>query len=175
MPTRTWNNLLYFDAMPGRKKAGRLHGDFEQWRREMTEHRIRTVVCLAPEEQIAAESPEYARWRQAARDAAGRYGEGYTLIDVPVPDFQPPEPLTVPRYRRAVQQVAQLIDGGEPVFIHCGAGIGRTGTFAVAVLMARGMDYETAYAEIDGVGSHPETPRQSEFLQRGEWGKTVDV
>jgi hypothetical protein len=38
------------------------------------------------------------------------------------------------------------INAGERVFIHCGAGIGRTGMFGVAVLMKMGYSYDKALA-----------------------------
>ena len=154
---RTWNEKLYLDAMPGRNKPGRPRGDFGLWLQEMAENRIKTVVCLAPEGQIAAESPEYARWRS----------EQFELIDIPVDDFQAPEPSMAARFWKAAGDAAERIQSGERVFVHCGAGIGRTGMFAVAVLMQQGYRYEDAYREINAVGSYPEVPAQKEFLKRG--------
>ena len=163
MSMRTWNDKLYLDAMPGRQKTGRPQGDFPGWLREMQENGIRTVVCLAPEEQIARESKEYEAWRQAELGGRG----GFELIDVPIDDYHAPEPPVATRFWEAAGEIAERIENKERVFVHCGAGIGRTGMFAVGVLMQQGYDYEKAYREVQAVGSHPEVPAQREFLQRG--------
>ena len=171
MTMRTWENKLYLDAMPGRKKEGRPHGDFGLWLREMAANKTGTVLCLAPEEQIAAESPEYAEWRrrqQSERDARGATGDvRVELIDVPIDDFHAPEPFVAGRFWKAAKEVAERIENGGRVFVHCAAGVGRTGMFAVAVLMRQGHEYEEAYEEISAVGSGPEVPAQREFLKRG--------
>jgi len=165
MAMRTWNKKLYLDAMPGRKKPGRPQGDFGLWLREIAENRIKTVVCLAPEKQIAAESPEYTQWR--GRHTGASVSEQFELIDIPVDDYQAPQPFIAARFWKAAGEIAERIQGGERVFVHCGAGIGRTGMFAVAVLMKQGSSYEDAYQEINAVGSYPEVPAQKEFLKRG--------
>jgi predicted protein tyrosine phosphatase len=178
MNMRTWKEKLFLDAMPGRKKLGRPQGDFSSWLREMQANRIHTVVCLAPEEQIAGENPEYAQWRcaqlgepaETASTTAGAPSAApagqFELIDIPVDDFQAPDPFVAARFWNAARRIADRIDNGERVFIHCGAGIGRTGMFAVAVLVQQGYDYDEAYREINAVGSYPEVPAQREFLQR---------
>lgn len=102
---RTWNDKLFLDAIPGRKKLNRPRGDFGQWQQEMAENRIRTVVCLAPEKQIADESPEYSRWRS----------EQFELIDIPVEDFCAPEPFLAARFWKAAGDVAVRIQNGARV------------------------------------------------------------
>lgn len=168
---RTWNDKLYLGAMPGRTKQGRPHGDFDRWLREMAQNKIGTVVCLASEEQIASESPDYAEWRRRHLSGPDR-GEStgdvqVELIDIPVADFHAPEPTTSGSFWKAAKEIANQIGKGARTFIHCGAGIGRTGMFAVAVLMQQGYGYDDAYKEIDAVGSHPEVPAQRAFLKRG--------
>lgn len=158
---RNWKNKLFLDAMPGRQKVGRLSGDFDLWKQEMTENAITTVVCLTPEESTQAQSPKYAAWRKQ------QYSSGkYELIDLPVDDFRAPEPFVAGRFWRQAKQVALKIEAGEKVFVHCGAGIGRTGMFAVAVLMQQGYSYDEAYREVAAAGSNPETVEQQAFLQR---------
>ena len=58
---------------------------------------------------------------------------GRTYICLPTLDAMAPRPADL---RRAVETVAKW-DG--PVYIHCAAGHGRTGMFAAAVLVARGL------------------------------------
>lgn len=163
---RSWKNTLYLDAMPGRKKAGRPQGDFDGWLREMREYHIGTVVCLAPEEQIAAESPEYADW--LARHESNESGRSAVeIIRLPIDDFSVPVPFQAPAFWKSAEAVAAKIQAGERIFVHCGAGFGRTGMFAVAVLMKMGYSHDDALAQIKAVGSYPETPAQREFVSRG--------
>ncbi|MDA3950322.1 MAG: dual specificity protein phosphatase family protein [Spirochaeta sp.] len=169
MSMRTWNDRLFLDAMPGRKKKGRPQGDFAQWEREMKEHVIGTVVCLAPDEQIADESPEYAAWL-ARHEGAHSAATDVQIIRLPIDDFSVPVTFQVPVFWKRAEEVAASIRAGERVFIHCGAGIGRTGMFAVAVLMKLGYSYDEAYAEIRAVRSYPETPEQREFVRMGGEG-----
>jgi len=81
----------------------------------------------------------------------------------PVPDY------SIPKDREAflglVQTVAQGLRSGERVLIHCGAGIGRTGTPAVSVLMALGMAHADAHEAVSDAGSGPETSGQEELAQ----------
>lgn len=53
------------------------------------------------------------------------------ILDAGVPQLKPFEEL-----------VAQVASSGPGVFIHCGAGHGRTGLFAAAVLIARGAAFD---------------------------------
>ena len=163
---RTWNDKLYLDAMPGRTKLGRPKGDFDGWLREMRQYHIGTVVCLAPEEQIAAESPEYAEWL-ARHESPESERSAVEVIRLPIDDFSVPVPFQTPTFWKNAETVAAKIQAGNRVFVHCGAGFGRTGMFAVAVLMQMGYVYEDAIAEIESVGSYPETKAQREFVQRG--------
>ncbi|CAE7228326.1 unnamed protein product [Symbiodinium natans] len=51
------------------------------------------------------------------------------------------------------------------VLLHCNAGIGRTGTGAVAILRSLGTDPEAAANWVADAGSGAETPGQKAFLQ----------
>lgn len=161
MHMRTWNNKLYFSAMPGRTKYARPTYEVSEWLSEMQANDIHTVVCLAPERDIQAESSAYAGWRQAR----GQDPAGFKLIDFPIVDFGIPEQDRIPAFRALARDLADRVEQGEKVYIHCGAGIGRTGTLAVAILMALGYEYKKAYDEIYAAGSHPETPAQRQFLE----------
>lgn len=61
----------------------------------------------------------------------------------------------------------RLLPEGARIFIHCRAGIGRTGMFATAVLMCAGKSFQSALLAVRRAGSNPETERQMEFLQQG--------
>jgi protein-tyrosine phosphatase len=60
--------------------------------------------------------------------------------------------------------IADRLKAGGRVLIHCGAGIGRTGTLATCVLLALGDAYATAAWVVADAGSHPETAAQRELV-----------
>ena len=57
---------------------------------------------------------------------------GLTLVAIPIRDGQTPTTVQVERFFEAVEHS----DGA--VYLHCGAGVGRTGTLAAAYTVARG-------------------------------------
>ena len=48
--------------------------------------------------------------------------------------------------------------------IHCGAGVGRTGTFAVCLIIALGASGAEAREAVGLAGSHPETGGQEDLI-----------
>lgn len=61
----------------------------------------------------------------------------------------------------------ELLADGAVVYIHCRAGVGRTGLFATAVLMVSGMSHTKAAARVAAAGSAAETEPQRELLRAG--------
>jgi hypothetical protein len=85
------------------------------------------VVCLCERQELDARYPRYVRWLEA--------NAGQAAIWFPIPDLHAPEPGDlVPLLVR----LQQLIQAGQGVLLHCGAGIGRAGTVATALLMHMG-------------------------------------
>ena len=67
---------------------------------------------------------------------------------------------------RSASEIAESLKTGQNVLVHCGAGIGRTGTFAVLVLMRLRLGLEEAMTFVKVAGSCPETSGQRGFLER---------
>jgi protein-tyrosine phosphatase len=66
----------------------------------------------------------------AAEDDASIEALGMRVVHVPIRDGQTPSSADVDRFLAIVR------DSGGTVFVHCGAGVGRTGAMAAAYLMA---------------------------------------
>jgi len=80
---------------------------------------VRTVVDLRAEDLSAKELAEPAR-------------AGLTVVRLPIRDGQTPTEQQVDDFIRIVRQS----DG--PVYVHCGAGVGRTGAMSAAYLVRTG-------------------------------------
>jgi len=142
---------LYLHSMPGRYE--RLE---DAWA-EVRGLGISTIICLAPLDEIREKSPEYSKSIEI----------GTVPCDVrrlPVCDYQGPDDDRA--FSELSGQVADLLRRGEGILIHCGAGVGRTGMFAIAALMGLGLSADEARRQVRAAGSGPERPAQEEALRR---------
>lgn len=140
---------LYLGSMPGRYEA------FEEAWSAIGRRRIARVICLVPPEELRDKSPRYAR----ALD------EGKTPWKH---ESFPVEDLEAPADREAFWTLARKAAGrlaaGETILVHCAAGIGRSGTFAVCVLLALGMGADAARTAVRRAGSGPQSTAQDEMV-----------
>jgi protein-tyrosine phosphatase len=82
------------------------------------------IVCLNEAAELRGRYPDYVAWLTAnAPDRA---------IWFPVPDLHAP---TVEAVRPLLDEIGRRLAADEGVLLHCGAGVGRAGTIAAAVLM----------------------------------------
>jgi protein-tyrosine phosphatase len=115
------------------------------------------MVSLAPFDEIREKSPEYAEAIEA--DAVP-----CQLWRLAICDYQGPDDDQA--FWQLATQVAGTLRGGNNVLVHCGAGIGRTGMFAITVLMALGLSDGEAQRRVSAAGSAPERPAQQNALRR---------
>ncbi len=141
---------LLLHSMPGRYEA------FEEARREMDRLKITRIVCLAPLDEIKEKSPDYA-----IAIARSELKPIHHLF--PVADYGAPDDLDA--FCALVREVATAIREGERVLVHCGAGKGRTGTFAICVLIALGFTEGDAREAVGKSGSEPEQPSQEAAIR----------
>lgn len=120
-------------------------------------HGIDHIVCLVEEHELRGRYDDYVDWLER---------NGRTVATwKPVPDlsfFDLNEGTAI------VTDIIARIEDGLSVLVHCAAGIGRAGTFAVATLMMSGLDKEGA---ISHVRSHrpmagPESGAQQMFIEQ---------
>lgn len=114
-----------------------------------------TVVCLCEPFEYEHRYPDYAAWVTEAG------------ITWPVHDLHAPD---VSEARRLVDVLAGRLDAGDGLIVHCGAGLGRAGTVAAAVLLRYGADLDDALSTIAAArpGAGPQSGVQLELLKQME-------
>ena len=139
---------LYLSAMPG-------GDDWEGFLSDLAGAGIDAIVSLESTPEIERKSPAYAKAIEEGDLPCAR-------MEFPIPDFGVPGDRD--RYTSFVAEVADAIRSGGSVLVHCGAGIGRTGTFAVCLLIALGAGAAEALERVGSAGSRPETEGQRELI-----------
>jgi atypical dual specificity phosphatase len=80
-----------------------------------------------------------------AHDPARLAQHSLTEIHLPVADFTAPSPEQL---ERGVEAIEQAIAAGRVVAVHCGGGLGRTGTLLACYLTRRGLAPAAAIAYV---------------------------
>ena len=113
------------------------------------------VLCLNQRHELEDRYPDYVGWLRTDPRAWW----------VPVPDLHaPPLDEAVP----VVEALVAHLEAGRTVLAHCGAGIGRAGTIAAAVLVAWGatVDEATSVVAASRPGAGPAAGAQRELLDQ---------
>ena len=117
--------------------------------------RADVVVCLNEVHELDHRYPEYVAWLRAQ--------PAESVVWNPIPDLHAP-PLE--QFTPVLDDLVARVVAGDGVIVHCGAGIGRAGTTAVAMLIALDVPLDDA---LDVVRRHrpaagPEAGTQLDLL-----------
>ena len=141
---------LYLHSMPGRYEA------FKELKERIAQRKIERVIRLASLEEVRLKSPDYALAIEASQLP-------WIEEAFPVPDYEAPGNLEA--FWDLAKRIANRLRSGERALIHCGAGIGRTGTLAICVLIALRMRPEKAEAVVEKAASGPQVESQKEVIE----------
>ena len=91
---------------------------------------------------------------------------GVEFIAFPIPDRG--VPASMPATLALLRKMANALEDGKRVAVHCRQGIGRSGLIAAGLLVGAGMPAERAIEVVSGARGRaiPETPDQLRWLQR---------
>jgi protein-tyrosine phosphatase len=114
------------------------------------------VVCLCEREELEDRYPAYVDWLEAE-------GPSGRALWFPVPDLHAPP---VDQVMPFLDRLAASLASGDRLLMHCGAGIGRAGTFAAAVLVHLGASRAEAVAAVAAARplAGPEAGAQGDLL-----------
>jgi protein-tyrosine phosphatase len=141
---------LWLGPMPGRLRP--IADDMDDLRAQ----KVTLIVSLTPLGEIEEKAPGYAA------SLAG--GTDIRVVRFPITDFG--VPADEAGLFALASETARALASGKRVFVHCAAGIGRTGTFAICILRAFGLDLAQATTLVASAGSGPETEAQKAFVAR---------
>jgi atypical dual specificity phosphatase len=136
---------VYLSSMPGYNEDFRLDRD------TIRAAGVDTVLCLTGLPEIEKNSPPYA-------EAIKAHLLPWQQTMLPMPDLGAADDRDA--WLARVRDISDQVKGGSTVLIHCAAGIGRTGTAAVCLLMTLGMRRDDAWKAVLAAGSRPEANPQ---------------
>ena len=148
LPTRVPGRLL-LHSMPGRFEA------IERVWHQLKSDGVGAIVCLNEKHELHTKSSKYAEALETG------------TVPCSVLPFEIREG-GVPEDRHAfwalANDVANRLQCGEAVLIHCAGGVGRTAMLAVSVLLVLGEPLNVAESVVSRAGSMVETMPQIEML-----------
>jgi protein-tyrosine phosphatase len=148
LPAQVAGKLL-LHSMPGRYEA--IERSWQQAKSEA----VGAIVCLAEQDEIRLKSPAYAEALEVGNVPR-------SVLPFEIPEGGVPEDLN--GFWALANDVANRLQSGEAVLIHCAGGVGRTAMLAISVLLALGEPLKEAESAVSRAGSMVETKPQIEML-----------
>lgn len=148
LPERIPGKLL-LHSMPGRFEA------IERVWHQLKSDAVAAIVCLNEQYEIRSKSSKYA-------DALESGTVPCSVLPFEIREGGVPEDRNA--FWALANNVADRLQSGEGVLIHCAGGVGRTAMLAVSVLLALGEPITEAESVVSRAGSMVETMPQIEML-----------
>jgi len=146
------------DSVPGRLLLHSMPGRFEAidkvWH-QVKNDAVGAIVCLTEEFEIRQKSAKYAEALETG------------TVPCSVVPFEIREggvPENKDAFWALANNLANRLQSGEAVLVHCAGGVGRTALLAVSVLLAMGKPISEAESLVSRAGSMVETMPQMEML-----------
>ena len=148
LPARVPGRLL-LHSMPGRFEA------IERVWHQLRSEAVAAIVCLSEVYEIRVKSSAYAEALEGGTVPCSVLP--FQIREGGVPDDRE-------SFWALAKDVANRLQSGEAVLIHCTGGVGRTAMLAVSVLLALGEPMKQAESVVSLAGSTVETMPQIEML-----------
>ncbi|HSE85660.1 MAG TPA: phosphatase [Candidatus Binatia bacterium] len=148
LPARVSGKLL-LHSMPGRFEA------IERAWQQVKSEAVGAIVCLAEQYEICLKSSAYAEALEGGTVPC-------SVLPLEIREGGVPEDRN--GFWALANDVANRLQSGEAVLIHCAGGLGRTAMMAISVLLALGEPMKEAESAVSRAGSMVETMPQIELL-----------
>jgi len=146
------------DSVPGRLLLHSMPGRFETidkvWHQVKADS-VGAIVCLNEEFEIRQKSAKYA-------EALATGAVPCSVVPFEIREGGVPENKDA--FWALAHDLANRLQSGEAVLVHCAGGVGRTALLAVSVLLAMGKPITEAESLVSRAGSMVETMPQMEML-----------
>jgi len=170
-------------VIPGKILAGAFPGDkdsiiAQDKLQRLFDIGIRCIVNLMQPDETNHDGQTFADYSKSFNEIADRHQKRVECLRLPIRDLCIP---SATKMKDILDTIDKSVDMGQPVYIHCWGGIGRTGTTVGCYLMRhRIADSDTVIGKIkrlrrgDAAGhrSSPETAEQAEFVKN--WPASLD-
>ncbi len=162
-------------VVEGKLMAGEYPGHNDP---EVTRARLRSLMRIGIRTfiDLTREGDSDNPYQECLTSEAGDLGVTVSRINYPILDFSTPN-------KKAMLQILDHIDSeiknNRPVYLHCLAGIGRTGTTVGCYLVRHGMTGDAALEQIRSLRGEtgnfwrqsPETGDQADFIRNWKIGQ----